>query len=229
MGFSTCFITFMALRVSGSNFFKSSLVKDQTSEEAGPSRGVFLETVVSQPSAALSFSNTFDLTTTDELASTTEAVEASTGAPLETEEKLIIDTSVPPALPIQLSSQTEEVASSITASTTSESSNVPASQDSGKGSASKEQSRNSETRSFLPTGSRTATVSTPFSLGATTPVPTPRNGTAVVTGPSTGTGVNVSSTGLPSSGSGGSGSGENLKDGKQDSGKTDEEEDEEEE
>lgn len=89
------------------NIFKSSSTLDEPSETAVLSGGILLETVVSQPPPALSFTDSFDPETTDGVVS-----ESETAVPTTTsEEKLLVDTSVPPVLPGLASSDAAESSS----------------------------------------------------------------------------------------------------------------------
>lgn len=90
------------------NIFKSSSTLDEPSETAVLSGGILIETVVSQPPPALSFTDSFDPETTDGVVFESETTEVPTAT---SEEKLLIDTSVPPILPGLRSSDAGESSS----------------------------------------------------------------------------------------------------------------------
>ncbi|KAM0437671.1 hypothetical protein ACHAPT_002035 [Fusarium lateritium] len=196
--FSQCCIALVALRVATAQLIiePSSLTRDETVVASG---GIILETFVTQPSRAFSFSDAFDLKTTDRVISEVETTKVPTTS---SEEKLLLDTSVPPVVPDQ------------TASDTVSSSSI------------------SKTGSTRSSGSITRTASsqitsTPRSVATPTAVLTPGNGTLTAIRNSTRTETDASRTVLPTSGSGGAGSGSGGKP-KEGTDNKDEEEDEDE-
>ncbi|KAJ3470995.1 hypothetical protein MRS44_001094 [Fusarium solani] len=201
--FSRCCIALVALRVATAQLIidPSSSTLDEPSETAVLSGGILLETVVSQPPPALSFTDSFDPETTDGVVS-----ESETAVPTTTsEEKLLVDTSVPPVLPGLASSDAAE-SSSISETDSIRSPSSPS--------------------SFTPTADGRI-VSTPRPVATPTAILTPGNGTFTGIRNSTRTEAGASTTVLPSSGSGGSGSGSggNVKEGSKNNDKDEDDED----
>ncbi|KAJ4173672.1 hypothetical protein NW754_012669 [Fusarium falciforme] len=188
-----------------SNIFKSSSTLDEPSETAVLSGGILIETVVSQPPPALSFTDAFDPETTDGVVSESETTEVPTAT---SEEKLLIDTSVPPILPGLASSDASE-SSSVSETDSIRSPSSPS--------------------SFTPTADGRI-ISTPRPVATPTAVLTPGNGTFTGIRNSTRTEAGASTTVLPSSGSGGSGSGSggNVNEGSKNTDKDEDDEDDDE-
>ncbi|KAI8690830.1 hypothetical protein NCS56_00074500 [Fusarium sp. Ph1] len=207
---SRCCIALVALRVATAQLIiePSSSTLDEPSETVVLSGGILIETVVSQPPPALSLTDSFDPETTDGAVSESETAEVPTAT---SEEKLLVDTSVPPVLPGLASSDAAE-SSSISEIDSIRSPSSPS--------------------SFTPTADGRI-VSTPRPVATPTAVLTPGNGTFTGIRNSTRTEAGASTTALPSSGSGGSGSGSggNVNEGSKntDKDKDDEDEDDEDE
>ncbi|KAL6357927.1 hypothetical protein LRP88_08105 [Fusarium phalaenopsidis] len=110
---SRCCIALVALRVATAQLIiePSSSTLDEPSETVVLSGGILIETVVSQPPPALSFTDSFDPETTDGAVSESETAEVPTAT---SEEKLLVDTSVPPVLPGLASSDAADSPSSFT-------------------------------------------------------------------------------------------------------------------
>ncbi|UPK99528.1 hypothetical protein LCI18_010463 [Fusarium solani-melongenae] len=204
---SRCCIALVALRFATAQLIiePSSSILDEPSETAVLSGGILIETVVSQPPPALSFTDSFDPETTDGVVSESETTEVPTAT---SEEKLLIDTSVPPVLPGLASSDAAE------SSVISETDSIRSP---------------SSPSSFTPTADGRI-ISTPRPVATPTAVLTPGNGTFTGIRNSTRTEAGASTTVLPSSGSGGSGSGSggNVNEGSKNTDKDEDDEDEDE-